>query len=87
MAFIDLTGGSAMFAIFLVIAVVAFVFATYTQRGSGISRRSYGKIYGGAPGAFTSPELDHDRVAAEQLNRRRRPSGSVRYRPPSDGRS
>ncbi len=58
-----------IFAAFLVIALFALVFSTYTRRGSGINQRAYGKIYGGAPGAFVSSDLAHDRAAAERLTR------------------
>jgi hypothetical protein len=58
-----------IFAAFIVIALFALVFSTYTRRGSGINQRAYGKIYGGAPGAFEPPELVHDRAAAERLTR------------------
>ena len=37
------------FCAFLFLAVVV---GYYTRRGSGIEPRPYGKIYGGAPGAF-----------------------------------
>jgi hypothetical protein len=64
-----LLGGSAIFAVFLVVALFALIFSTYTRRGSGINQRAYGKIYGGAPGAFESSELSHDHSAAERLTR------------------
>ena len=69
MGLISLAGGSAIFAGFLIVFLIAIMFATYSKRGSGISQRSYGKIYGGAPGAFTGSTLDHDRVAASSLTR------------------
>jgi len=37
------------FCVFLFLAVVV---GYYTRKGSGIEPRPYGKIYGGAPGAF-----------------------------------
>ena len=69
MALINLAGGSAIFGIFLVVSFVALVLATYTRAGSGINQRSYGKIYGGAPGAHTVSTLDHDHDAASALTR------------------
>jgi hypothetical protein len=69
MAFITLAGGSTIFGMFLVVSFIALVLATYTRAGSGINQRAYGKIYGGAPGAFESSELSHDHAAAERLTR------------------
>jgi hypothetical protein len=69
MAFITLSGGSAIFAAFLLIVLVALIVSTYTRRGSGINQRSYGKIHGGAPGAFVESDLAHDRDAARRLTR------------------
>ena len=62
-------GGSLIFGAFLIFFLVAMVYATYTRRGSGINQRSYGKIHGGAPGAFIQSDLAHDRSAARQLTR------------------
>jgi hypothetical protein len=38
--------------IFSIVMLVGVVYGYYTVSGSGISERPYGKIYGGAPGAF-----------------------------------
>jgi hypothetical protein len=47
-----LASGSWIIFGFCVFVFVAVVVGYYTQRGSGITTRPYGKIYGGAPGAF-----------------------------------
>lgn len=44
--------GSFIMVGFCVLMFIAVVIGYYTQRGSGITARPYGKIYGGAPGAF-----------------------------------
>jgi hypothetical protein len=49
---IALAGGSWLFLGFLVLMFFAIAYGYFTERGSGISARPYGKIYGGAPGAF-----------------------------------
>jgi hypothetical protein len=38
--------------IFCVVMFFAVVYGYYTVSGSGIAEHPYGKIYGGAPGAF-----------------------------------
>ena len=38
--------------IFCVVMFVGVVYGYFTVSGSGIAERPYGKIYGGAPGAF-----------------------------------
>jgi hypothetical protein len=38
--------------IFCAVMFVGVVYGYYTVDGSGIAERPYGKIYGGAPGAF-----------------------------------
>jgi hypothetical protein len=38
--------------IFSVVMLIGVVYGYYTVSGSGIAERPYGKIYGGAPGAF-----------------------------------
>jgi hypothetical protein len=48
---IALAGGAWIFLAFLIIAFFGIVFGYYTVKGSGITPRSYGKVYGGAPGA------------------------------------
>jgi hypothetical protein len=42
------------FCLFLFVGVVV---GYYTQKGSGITARPYGKVYGGAPGAFGPGEV------------------------------
>jgi len=44
--------GSWIMVGFCVFLFVGLVLGYYTQKGSGINPRPYGKIYGGAPGAF-----------------------------------
>jgi hypothetical protein len=39
-------------AIVLVTGWIGVVYGWFTVRGSGISETPYGKVYGGAPGAF-----------------------------------
>jgi len=48
---IALAGGAWIFLAFLIIAFFGIVFGYFTVKGSGITPRSYGKMYGGAPGA------------------------------------
>jgi hypothetical protein len=56
-----LAGGSWIMVGFCVFAFLAVAYGYYTQRGSGITTRPYGKIYGGAPGAFGPGEVSgHD---------------------------
>jgi hypothetical protein len=58
--------GSLIFLAVLVIAFFGVVFGYFTRTGSGINPRPYGKIYGGAPGAFgpgnVSGHDDRERV-------------------------
>ena len=49
--------GSLIFLAFLIIAFAGIVIGYFTVKGSGISPRPYGKIYGGAPGANTPGEV------------------------------
>ena len=39
-------------AIVMVAGFVGVVYGYFTVRGSGIAEHPYGKVYGGAPGAF-----------------------------------
>jgi hypothetical protein len=48
---IALAGGAWIFLAFLVVAFLGIVIGFFTVDGSGITPRSYGKVYGGAPGA------------------------------------
>ena len=52
-----LAGGSFIFMGFIVFAFVGIVVGYYTQTGSGITARPYGKIYGGAPGAIGASDV------------------------------
>jgi hypothetical protein len=46
-----LAGGNLIFLAFIVIAFIGLVVGYFTVKGSGITPRAYGKIYGGAPTA------------------------------------
>lgn len=70
---IELAGGAAIFALFILALTATVVYSLYTRRGSGINQRPYANAYGNAPGAQGSSVLDHDRVAARQLTRGTRP--------------
>jgi hypothetical protein len=48
---IALAGGAWIFLAFLVVAFLGVAYGYFTVKGSGITPRSYGKMYGGAPGA------------------------------------
>ena len=47
----ELADGSFYFLAFLVIAFFGVVLGYFTEKGSGITSRSYGKNYSDAPGA------------------------------------
>jgi len=47
----ELADGAWIFLGFLIIAFFGVVIGYFTQAGSGITTRAYGKIYSGAPGA------------------------------------
>jgi hypothetical protein len=49
--------GSWVMLAFCAFLFVAVVVGYYTERGSGITARPYGKVYGGAPGAFGPGEV------------------------------
>jgi hypothetical protein len=58
---IALVGGSWIILGFCFFAFFAVAYGYYTERGSGITTRPYGKIYGGAPGAFGPGDVSgHD---------------------------
>jgi hypothetical protein len=46
-----LAGGNLIFLAFIVIAFIGVVIGYFTVKGSGITPRAYGKVYGGAPSA------------------------------------
>ena len=48
---IALAGGAWIFLAFLIVAFLGIAFGYFTVKGSGITPRAYGKMYGGAPGA------------------------------------
>ena len=53
----EFADGALYFAIFLVVAFVGIVLGYFTQAGSGITARAYGKVYSGAPGSRTRGEV------------------------------
>lgn len=57
--------------IVIVVLFVGVVYGYYTVSGSGIAERPYGKIYGGAPGAFGpgSASGRDDRVSMRDWSR------------------
>ena len=61
-----LAGGSFIFLGVILLAFAGIVIGYFTRLGSGINPRPYGKIYGGAPGAFgpgnVSGRDDRERV-------------------------
>jgi hypothetical protein len=58
-------------AIVLVTGWIGVVYGWFTVRGSGISETPYGKVYGGAPGAFGpgSTSGHDDRVSMRDWTR------------------
>ena len=58
-------------AIVLVTGWIGVVYGWFTVRGSGISETPYGKVYGGAPGAFGpgSASGHDDRVSMRDWSR------------------
>jgi hypothetical protein len=58
-------------AIVLVTGWIGVVYGWFTVRGSGISETPYGKVYGGAPGAFGpgSASGHDDRVSMRDWTR------------------
>jgi hypothetical protein len=64
---IALAGGSWILLGVMGLMFVGVVIGYYTQVGSGITARPYGKIYGGAPGAFGPGDVsgkDHREAVA-----------------------
>lgn len=62
-----LAGGSWIILGFMAFTFVGIVVGYFTQTGSGITARPYGKIYGGAPGAFGPGDVsgkDHREAVA-----------------------
>jgi hypothetical protein len=62
-------GGALIFGVFIVIALLVFVYATYTRRGSGINQHPYMNPYGDAPGAWRKSSLTHDPRASIRFPR------------------
>jgi hypothetical protein len=56
----ELAGGALIFLAFIVLYLFAVTYGLYSQKGSGINQRPYGK---------ESSNLAHDRVAARHLTR------------------
>jgi len=58
-------------AIVIVAGFIGVVYGYFTVKGSGIAERPYGKIYGGAPGAFGpgSASGHDDRVSMRDWSR------------------
>ncbi len=58
-------------AIVMVVGFVGLVYGYFTVRGSGIAERPYGKVYGGAPGAYGpgSASGHDDRVSMRSWSR------------------
>ena len=48
---IALADGAWIFLAFLIIAFFGVAYGYFSVKGSGITPRAYGKVYGGAPGA------------------------------------
>jgi hypothetical protein len=48
-----MAGGSEFILIVMAVLFVGVAYGYYTVKGSGISETPYGKVYGGAPGAFS----------------------------------
>ncbi|HEX8051785.1 MAG TPA: hypothetical protein VF517_02260 [Thermoleophilaceae bacterium] len=62
-----LAGGSWIMVGFMAFLFVGVVVGYYTQAGSGITARPYGKIYSGAPGAIGPSDVsgkDHREVVS-----------------------
>jgi hypothetical protein len=47
-----IAGGAWIFLAVCVVFLFGVTYGFYTVKGSGISERPYGKVYGGAPGAI-----------------------------------
>jgi hypothetical protein len=50
-------GGSGIFLAFLIVFLLAVIYGLFTVKGSAISQRPYGNVYGGAPGARTRSRM------------------------------
>ena len=56
----EFAGGAIIFGVFIVLALLVFVYSTYTRRGSGINQHPYMNPYGDSPGAWRKSSLSHD---------------------------
>jgi hypothetical protein len=65
---IALAGGAWIFLAFLIIAFFGIVYGYFTVKGSGITPRSYGKVYGGAPGAKNGGDASGRDAAFERIS-------------------
>ena len=56
---------------FCIIMLIGVVYGYYTVEGSGIAEHPYGKVYGGAPGAFAPASASgrDDRVTMRNWSR------------------
>ena len=63
----ELAGGTWIMVGFMAFLFVGVVVGYYTQAGSGITARPYGKIYSGAPGA-KSPSNASSRDVSQRMS-------------------
>lgn len=61
-----LAGGSWIFLAFTILFLFAVIYGLYTRRGSGISQRPYGSVYGDSPGALGESRMS-GRTDAETI--------------------
>lgn len=65
---IALAGGAWIFLGFLIVAFFGIVFGYFTVKGSGITPRPYGKVYGGAPGARHGANVSGHDTSQERIS-------------------
>jgi hypothetical protein len=65
----QLSGGAAIFGLFIVFYFVVVVYSMYTRRGSAINQRPYGNTQNDAPGAKGASSLAHDDGAYHRWTR------------------
>jgi hypothetical protein len=76
-----LSGGWAIFLVFLVVFTIGVIIALYTRRGSGMDHHPYRHVHGGAPGASIESDdyggsdrtLAAEEKAAREWRRQERP--------------
>ena len=61
-----MAGGSEFILILMAVLFVGVAYGYYTVKGSGIAETPYGKVYGGAPGAF-GPASASGKDASSQI--------------------